>query len=129
MVYYSVVVKALESLTIVIVFTGGRPHLTAMDPLRAGGLPGRTQPRLLDLVPGLRMSLLPAATDCMVALLVVRCMQPVGAYIVPSHFAVSLARLNSLNLALRGQCCIARKCLSCLVLCPVLCAFGVGSLY
>jgi len=88
---------------LIMVMRRGRPHLTAMDPLRAGGLPGRTQPRLLDLVPGLRMSLLPAATDCMVALLAVRCMQPVGAYIVPSHFAVSLARLNSLNLPFGGS--------------------------
>ena len=72
MVYYSVVVKALESLTIVIVFTEGRPHQTATDHLRTGGLPRSSQPRLLDPAPGLPTSLLPAATDCLVTSLVVR---------------------------------------------------------
>lgn len=41
----------------------GRPHLTAMDPLRIGGLPRSTQAHLLDPAPG-PPSHLPAVTDC-----------------------------------------------------------------
>ena len=93
MVYYSVVVKALESLTIVIVFTGGRPHQTATDHLRTGGLPRSSQPRLLDPAPGLPTSLLPAATDWWSA--VSPCLY--------CTVSVLLSWNNLLNLALRGS--------------------------
>ena len=38
-------------------------HLTVMDLLHAGGHPGNPQDHLQDHAPGLRMRLLPAATD------------------------------------------------------------------
>jgi hypothetical protein len=57
---------------LIMVMRRGHPHLTATDPLRTGGLPRSTQARLLDPAPGLWMSLLPAATDCLVTSLVVR---------------------------------------------------------
>ncbi|GJN15606.1 hypothetical protein PR202_gb02536 [Eleusine coracana subsp. coracana] len=43
--------------------TGGHPHLTPMDPLHAGGLPGSTQDLLQDPALGLLTTLLPVVTD------------------------------------------------------------------
>jgi len=57
---------------LIMVMRRGRPHQTATDHLRTGGLPRSSQPRLLDPAPGLPTSLLPAATDCLVTSLVVR---------------------------------------------------------